>query len=192
VTSLDIPALRRLLAEATPGPWVPVHHPGEDPLEWLVMFPDGEDASVLNEANAALIAALVNAAPALLDRVEAAGIDAAGFRTATRVASTTLGQLTAERDQLRAREAELLAGADADGFELTRLSQECTRLAARVAELAVDATETEAAIARSIGSGCCMRCIAAAERDEPGRRERLEAALSTIIDLLGRTRLPAP
>ena len=80
--TVNIPALERLLAKATPRPW-----------EWVGKTLDGADYStvievrdlpehaciemqsgelIISESDAALIAALVNAAPALLAVVKAA------------------------------------------------------------------------------------------------------------------------
>jgi hypothetical protein len=46
--------------DATPGPWEYVHRDGTDdsgcPLDPLVMFPNGDDTSVLTEADAKFIA----------------------------------------------------------------------------------------------------------------------------------------
>lgn len=65
---LSLPALRRLVEEATPGLWT------ADGTEVLcgprTAFMGGGDAIEL-EANAALIVAAVNALPELLDRLEA-------------------------------------------------------------------------------------------------------------------------
>lgn len=68
--------LRALLDAATPGPWIACTW---DPMEAPHIVPEGgthhpsEDiARRLGKANAELVAALVNAAPALLDVVEAA------------------------------------------------------------------------------------------------------------------------
>jgi len=63
----DINALRKLLAEATPGTWRLRHLSDGEPI---VVMPDSEDSTVLTEANAALIVAAVNALPALLSRLE--------------------------------------------------------------------------------------------------------------------------
>lgn len=67
--------LREALAKATPRPWGARAH--EDP-QWMVLGPRGRYHAICltsqgnDEANAALIAAAVNALPALLDVVEAA------------------------------------------------------------------------------------------------------------------------
>ena len=63
--------LRRLLSEATPGPW----HINKDSLEDLVCSPSGTliaETQLRIPDDAALIAAAVNALPALLAVVEAA------------------------------------------------------------------------------------------------------------------------
>jgi hypothetical protein len=63
--------LRRLLSEATPGPW----HIGKDSLEDLVCSPSGAliaETGLRIPEDATLIAAAVNALPALLAVVEAA------------------------------------------------------------------------------------------------------------------------
>lgn len=111
MADLDLAELRRLLAEATPGPWRVAHVPDDrDPAEYLaelLSYGSGrcwglavpiDDATDINdeakfpsitgngptsEQNARLIAAAVNALPALLDRLEAAeSAEADRFRQA--------------------------------------------------------------------------------------------------------------
>lgn len=81
----DIPTLRRLLAEATPGPWqsdflnddgaeddpswVGISTPGLSAPECTVVAGDGMDG-MKGKRNAALIVALRNAAPGLLDELD--------------------------------------------------------------------------------------------------------------------------
>jgi uncharacterized protein involved in exopolysaccharide biosynthesis len=104
MTPIDTAELRRLLAEATAITWV--------------------------EAAAKVWAAL----PALLDRVEAAEAERdvlaeeLGPGRFTAAVERLTQDLRAERDQLRTDVADLLAGADADGFELTRLSAQMAEL----------------------------------------------------------------
>jgi hypothetical protein len=68
---MTIEELRRLLAEATPGPW----HIHKDNLEDLVCSPSGTliaETQLRIPEDAALIVAAVNVLPALLAAVEAA------------------------------------------------------------------------------------------------------------------------
>lgn len=68
--------LRRLLAEATPLPWEPDTWYVANGLGWHAAGPrhvardDGSDPMVMAQTDAALIAAAVNALPALLARLE--------------------------------------------------------------------------------------------------------------------------
>ena len=79
---LDLERLRELLAKATPGPWRV--HEGTQPWNGSLVA-DGEDKDgptvtlILGRANNDLIVAIVNAAPTLLRRLEAAelALDAA-------------------------------------------------------------------------------------------------------------------
>lgn len=73
--------LRKLLEEATPGPWQTWDEPVPAELFAYVYGPDGDQLAVVNvnlaldtdpAADAALIAAAVTSLPALLDVVEAA------------------------------------------------------------------------------------------------------------------------
>jgi hypothetical protein len=71
--------LRRLLAEATPRPWT--HRPNQNPYRIVVFggrkaYEAGYTTSDIEAADAALIAAAVNALPGLLDVVEATRIEA--------------------------------------------------------------------------------------------------------------------
>jgi hypothetical protein len=78
----EIERLRALLAEATPGPWrarkwdaprmVEVHAATKPPVVPWSGFDDSSRTKTEHDANATLIAAAVNALPALLDVAEAA------------------------------------------------------------------------------------------------------------------------
>ena len=73
--TINIPELRRLLAEATPGPWNDTGIKRDDGLlGWVITGDDGNDVCQTIETykttNAALIAAAVNALPALLDAAD--------------------------------------------------------------------------------------------------------------------------
>lgn len=80
--SVDLPALRELLAKATPGPWKPSVWIETDGNEWRATGPGHEEHAhdygsepgspdeQSAQADATLIVALVNAAPDLLDEVE--------------------------------------------------------------------------------------------------------------------------
>ena len=73
--TINIPELRRLLAEATPGPWNDTGIKRDDGLlGWVITGDDGNDVCQTIETykttNASLIAAAVNALPALLDERE--------------------------------------------------------------------------------------------------------------------------
>lgn len=61
--------LRRLLAEATPGPW-DVMGPRARHWYWIGAGVEDDPADDLSLADAKLITATVNALPALLDRME--------------------------------------------------------------------------------------------------------------------------
>lgn len=64
---LDITALRRLIAAASPGPW----ETGDDGLVWTTEPIPGDPVSGSTEVeDARLIAAARNALPGLLDEVE--------------------------------------------------------------------------------------------------------------------------
>jgi hypothetical protein len=65
-------AIKRRCEAATPGPWKSIPFGGEDgyPDEHLVLFPDGEDASVLMEPEAEFIAHARTDVPALVAEVE--------------------------------------------------------------------------------------------------------------------------
>ena len=70
--TINIPELRRLLAEATPGPWNDTGIKRDDGLlGWVITGDDGNDVCQTIETykttNAALIAAAVNSLPSLLD-----------------------------------------------------------------------------------------------------------------------------
>ncbi len=73
----DIPALRALLAKATPGPWSAnrPHHTADGEMEWEILGTPRDlcvciKANYLDPEDAELIPALRNAAPALLDELE--------------------------------------------------------------------------------------------------------------------------
>lgn len=69
---MNLERLKALEAKATKGPWT---HAAVDSdrygLDHLVVFPNGEDASVLTPADADFIVAARQALPALIARVEA-------------------------------------------------------------------------------------------------------------------------
>jgi hypothetical protein len=75
VSTIDIGALRKLLAEATPGPWgsecASVFGPDPDRDSVAECDWDQTKPGELEDADAALIAAMRNALPALLDAAEA-------------------------------------------------------------------------------------------------------------------------
>jgi hypothetical protein len=115
--------LRRLLSEATPGPWqaefASLHVGGRlEITEWFVRL-DGDDVAIAadivdprnddkpSKANAALIAAAVNALPALLAVVEAAEAHREALwnddykLSQKRKANEALGAMNAALDNLR-------------------------------------------------------------------------------------------
>lgn len=87
MSPVDVQELRRLVAAGTPGPWGveqtedanwvgPMRACGDGKVERIVVHTDRgglrPDVLARNDANAAAVAALVNAAPAILDEIEAA------------------------------------------------------------------------------------------------------------------------
>ena len=75
MTPQQLTDLRKLLAEATPGPWNDTGIKRDDGLlGWVITGDDGNDVCQTIETykttNAALIAAAVNALPALLDAAD--------------------------------------------------------------------------------------------------------------------------
>lgn len=81
LTASDLATLRRLLAAATPGPWA-TERDEVMPFATLTVA-DGVLADVYCTDNAALIAALVNAAPALIEMAERAVRDPSAGHPAT-------------------------------------------------------------------------------------------------------------
>lgn len=116
----DIAKLRELLAKATPGPWDAMNTfaeqgveiwdggPGDMPIARLAYrYPKvpGRDA----HPDAALIVALHNAAPALLDEVEALRLHRESANAQCRELAKEADALRAEREQ-RAAEVARLTG----------------------------------------------------------------------------------
>lgn len=108
----DTQRLRELLAEATPGPWstYDAYHIGSNNIRlfhtsyYIGSIGNSDATKVQNEMDAELIAALRNAAPALLDELDdlrqlKKEIDGDGLVPATRV--QFLEDISTERDKLR-------------------------------------------------------------------------------------------
>jgi hypothetical protein len=95
--------LRRLLAEAAPGPWEAIARVDEG--DWLVLTdedPRGwrNDLSTMQEQDARLVAGAVNALPGLLDELDAADEHARSEVTETRQAQARRRALRIVRDYL--------------------------------------------------------------------------------------------
>lgn len=72
ITPEKIAELRVLLAEATPGPWIVVGYPYHEQVgaHFKISRWEAYPLAKTTDADASLIAALRNAAPALLDEIE--------------------------------------------------------------------------------------------------------------------------
>lgn len=96
---IDIAALRELLAKATPGPW----QAWDRGIGWEVHDASKNEINsgfreTFSEADAALIAALRNAAPALLDRIETLTAENERLKGIFESANAAASQRTMERD----------------------------------------------------------------------------------------------
>jgi hypothetical protein len=155
--------LRRLLAEATPGPWE-VGEPDRNeqatiyagPDDWIALLPHQclESIRIAQERNAALIAAMRNALPGILDALDAA---------------------EAERDAIRAKLEDRNAKALAALFGALDEPMECGHPIACLPEHT--AQEAREHIERIV----CGWCVANVERDE-ARRE-LSKTQAKLADL---------
>lgn len=84
---IDLSEIRRVLAQATPGPWAATYGPGEDAMVWaddtdaepLAVFA-GYTADAYGQADAELVVLLRNQAQALCDELEAARVEIQNLR----------------------------------------------------------------------------------------------------------------
>jgi hypothetical protein len=70
ITREELEKWKQLAEAATAGPWELYGPCGDEDNEWIALFPNGEDSSLLNEADAEFIAAARDAVPRLVDEVE--------------------------------------------------------------------------------------------------------------------------
>lgn len=137
---IDIAHLRRLLAAASPGPWREI--PDETEQYWQVDAPEYCVAdcceSDRSEADAALIAAAVNALPELLDRLAALERQLDEVHAYCDTAEKIEDEATALRDRLFAQVADLeakLAAAEAERDQLDVVARDFSAMEARIADL---------------------------------------------------------
>lgn len=193
---IDLAALERLLAEATPGRWS--HRSkledgtpccdviGDSDDDWSIVATGNPDLFDMRDADARLIAAAVNALPELIaaarERDAAVHGESVTVDALSRL-ETVYGQACAERDAARAEVERLRAVAQDQDAALSTVEALLVEL--RSARAEVERLRAVAVAARALVSWDWLRALPDGQIGDDARADagHLEAALDALAAL---------